>query len=302
MAFTVRDFHDLVEILENEPAWRAEIRRLVLTDDILTLPQAVRDLTASVREMSDLQRQHEARFERVETDIVDIKTDVSQLKTSVGKLETGVGKLETSVGKLETGVGKLETGVGKLETSVGKLETGVGKLETSVGKLETGVGKLETGVGKLDSRMDTLETKVGKLDTNVAKLNGRDLERQLRERPFVYLSRFALRLKVVGDAELAVLLEAAVERGLLTEEEAEDAKLLDAVARGRRRGDGEPIYLVVEASVVIDQHDLARAVRRAAIVEKASGVPTLAVVAGERILDDVRQAVERSGTGWVTLS
>ena len=246
MAFTVRDFHDLVEILENEPAWRAEIRRLVLTDDILTLPQAVRDLTASVREMSDLQRQHEARFERVETDIVDIKTDVSQLKTSVGKLETGVGKL--------------------------------------------------------DSRMDTLETKVGKLDTNVAKLNGRDLERQLRERPFVYLSRFALRLKVVGDAELAVLLEAAVERGLLTEEEAEDAKLLDAVARGRRRGDGEPIYLVVEASVVIDQHDLARAVRRAAIVEKASGVPTLAVVAGERILDDVRQAVERSGTGWVTLS
>jgi len=281
MAFTVRDFHDLVEILENEPAWRAEIRRLVLTDDILTLPQAVRDLTASVREMSDLQRQHEARFERVETDIVDIKTDVSQLKTSVGKLETGVGKLETSVGKLETGVGKLETGVGKLET---------------------GVGKLETGVGKLDSRMDTLETKVGKLDTNVAKLNGRDLERQLRERPFVYLSRFALRLKVVGDAELAVLLEAAVERGLLTEEEAEDAKLLDAVARGRRRGDGEPIYLVVEASVVIDQHDLARAVRRAAIVEKASGVPTLAVVAGERILDDVRQAVERSGTGWVTLS
>jgi len=274
MAFTVRDFHDLVEILENEPAWRAEIRRLVLTDDILTLPQAVRDLTASVREMSDLQRQHEARFERVETDIVDIKTDVSQLKTSVGKLETGVGKLETGVGKLETGVGKLETGV----------------------------GKLETGVGKLDSRMDTLETKVGKLDTNVAKLNGRDLERQLRERPFVYLSRFALRLKVVGDAELAVLLEAAVERGLLTEEEAEDAKLLDAVARGRRRGDEEPIYLVVEASVVIDQHDLARAVRRAAIVEKASGVPTLAVVAGERILDDVRQAVERSGTGWVTLS
>jgi len=253
MAFTVRDFHDLVEILENEPAWRAEVRRLVLTDDILTLPQAVRDLTASVREMSDLQRRHEARFERVETDIVDIKTDVSQLKTSVGKLGS---------------------------------------------RMET----LDTSVGKLGSRMDTLEIKVGKLDTNVAKLNDRDLERQLRERPFVYLSRFALRLKVVGDAELAVLLESAVERGVLTEEEAEDAKLLDAAARGRRRDDGEPIYLVVEASVVIDQHDLARVVRRAAIVEKASGVPTLAVVAGERILDDVRQAAEESGAGWVTLS
>ena len=77
MAFTVRDFHDLVEILENDPVWRADIRRLVLTDDILTLPQAMRDLAASVRELSDLQRQHEARFSRVETDIVDIKKDVS---------------------------------------------------------------------------------------------------------------------------------------------------------------------------------------------------------------------------------
>ena len=281
MAFTVRDFHDLVEILENEPAWRAEVRRLVLTDDILTLPQAVRDLTASVREMSDLQRRHEARFERVETDIVDIKTDVSQLKTSVGKIETSVDMLETGVGKLGSRMDTLETGVGKLDS-----------------RMDT----LETGVGKLGSRMDTLEIKVGKLDINVAKLNGRDLERQLRERPFVYLGRFALRLKVVGDAELAVLLESAVERGVLTEEEAEDAKLLDAVARGRRRDDGEPIYLVVEASVVIDQHDLARAVRRAAIVEKASGVPALAVVAGERILDDVRQTAERGGACWVALS
>jgi predicted nuclease with TOPRIM domain len=281
MAFTVNDFHDLVEILEKEPAWRAEVRRLVLTDDILGLPQAVRDLTASVQELSELQRHNEARFGRVEADISDVKTDVSQLKTSVGKLETNVGKLETNVGKLETNVGKLETNVGKLETNVGKLDTRMGKLETTVGKLETRTGRVET---------------------NVAKLNGRDLERLLRERPFVYLSRFALRLKAIGDAELAVLLEDAVERELLTEEEAEDAKLLDAVARGRRRTDAVPIYLAIEVSIVIDQHDLERSVRRAAIVEKASGVPTMPVVAGESILDDVRQTAKQYNAGWVILA
>ena len=126
-----------------------------------------------------------------------------------------------------------------------------------------------------------------------------NLGRIVRERPFVYLGHFALRLKGVSDAELALLLEDAVDRGLLAEEEAEDAKLLDAVARGRRRTDAVPIYLAVKVSVVVDQHDLERAVRRAAIVEKASGVPTMPVVAGESILDN---AAKRSNAGWVVLA
>lgn len=32
MAFTVEDFHDLVQLLEDRQDWRTEIRRLVLTD------------------------------------------------------------------------------------------------------------------------------------------------------------------------------------------------------------------------------------------------------------------------------
>lgn len=128
------------------------------------------------------------------------------------------------------------------------------------------------------------------------------LERIVRERPFVYLGHFARRLKRVLDAEFALLLEDAVDCGLLAEEEAEDARRLDAVARGLRRTDASPLYLAVEVSSVVDQHDLERAIRRAAIVEKASGVPTLPVVAGENVLDTVRQAAEHSGAGWVILS
>ena len=128
------------------------------------------------------------------------------------------------------------------------------------------------------------------------------LERIVRERPFVYLGHFALRLKRVSDAELALLLEDAVDCGLLAEEEAEDVRQLDAVACGLRRTDASPLYLAVEVSSVVDQHDLERAIRRAAIVEKASGVPTLPIVAGESILDNVRQIAKRSNAGCVILA
>jgi hypothetical protein len=41
MSFTVADFHDLVRLVEERPEWRAELRRLVLTEDLLALPDQV---------------------------------------------------------------------------------------------------------------------------------------------------------------------------------------------------------------------------------------------------------------------
>ena len=48
MAFTVQEFRDLIQILEQHPEWRAELRRLVLTEELLTLPQIVRQLVDGV--------------------------------------------------------------------------------------------------------------------------------------------------------------------------------------------------------------------------------------------------------------
>jgi len=41
MAFTIEDFRDLVRILEQKPEWRAELRRLLLTEELLALPERV---------------------------------------------------------------------------------------------------------------------------------------------------------------------------------------------------------------------------------------------------------------------
>jgi hypothetical protein len=49
MPFTVEEFHDLVRLLEERPEWRAELRRLVLTDELLTLPELVRELGEAQR-------------------------------------------------------------------------------------------------------------------------------------------------------------------------------------------------------------------------------------------------------------
>jgi hypothetical protein len=46
MSFTVNEFRDLINILEQQSSWRADLRRWVLTEELLAFPQVVQDLGA----------------------------------------------------------------------------------------------------------------------------------------------------------------------------------------------------------------------------------------------------------------
>ena len=296
MAFTVRDFHDLIELLEKEPAWRADIRRLVLSEEILSLPQVMWDLAQNVEKLSG---SVDARFNQVDTKIQDLSESVD---ARFNQVDTKIQDLSESV---DVRFNQVDTKIQDLSESVdvrfNQVDERFNQVDKRFNQVDERFNQVDERFSQVDARFNRVDRDIHALKTDVGDLKGSNLESNVRERPFVYLGRFALRLKAVSDAELAILLEDAVERDLITEEEAEDAKRLDAVARGRRRGAATPLYLAVEVSSVVDQHDLARAVRRAVIVEKASGIPTQPIVVGKQVLDDVRQAAEDSRAGWVTL-
>ena len=56
MSFTITDLDDLKQLLRGHPEWRAELRELILTDELVALPRAFAEARAS----------DEARFERIE--------------------------------------------------------------------------------------------------------------------------------------------------------------------------------------------------------------------------------------------
>lgn len=98
MPFTVQDFRDLVQLLEERPEWRAEMRRLVLSDEYLALPEQLAELR---REVAELRRDFERRFNRVEVRLDQLTSDVGQLKSDVGRLTDHVGQLTDHVGELK---------------------------------------------------------------------------------------------------------------------------------------------------------------------------------------------------------
>ncbi len=86
MPFTVEEFRDLVRILEERPEWRAELRRLVLTDELLALPELVRELV-------EAQRRTEERVTHLEDRIAALVEAQLRTEQRVTHLEDRVAAL-----------------------------------------------------------------------------------------------------------------------------------------------------------------------------------------------------------------
>ncbi len=79
MAFTIQEFHDLIQLLEHHPAWRAELRRWVLSEELLALPQ-------TMHELAEAQRYTEERIGQLTVRMDELTQRVDQLAVRMEQL------------------------------------------------------------------------------------------------------------------------------------------------------------------------------------------------------------------------
>ena len=117
------------EIRENSEV-RDEVRRLILTEEMLTMPARLDQISRDVAALTETAKQHGERMDQLAeiqvqqaamlarmderldqqgADIEILKTDVAVLKTDVAVLKTDVAVLKTDVAVLKTDVGVLKT-------------------------------------------------------------------------------------------------------------------------------------------------------------------------------------------------
>ncbi|CAF0704374.1 conserved hypothetical protein [Candidatus Methylacidithermus pantelleriae] len=167
-----------------------------------------------------------------------------------------------------------------------------------MGELAEAQRRIEEQLADLVEAHRQLERRVGTLEDRVGSLLGSDLERRYRERAYSFFQRILKRISVMDPGELQDVLGDAVAAGRITEEEAGDVLNADVIAQGRR--DGESTYLVVEVSREVENYDVERAVRRAGLLHRATGVSVLAVVAGEEIKGEADAQARAQGV-WRVL-
>src|SRR5215468_5478923 len=94
MSFTVDDFHDLIRLVESRPEWRTELRRLVLIDELLTVP----DQLAALRARSEEQFQALAEAQqRTDLQLTTLTERVTALAVAQERMDSQLTALTERV-------------------------------------------------------------------------------------------------------------------------------------------------------------------------------------------------------------
>jgi hypothetical protein len=289
MSFTVDDFHDLIRLVETRPEWRAELRRLVLTNELLTVP----DQLAALRARSEEQFQALAEAQQ-RTDL-----QLATLTERVTALTVAQERTDSQLTALTERVTALAAAQERMDNHLTALTEQVTALTERVTTLTAAQERMDRQLATLTEQVAALTRVVHTLTVDVGTLKGKSLEADYRSRGHAYLSRVIRRPHVLTADELMTIIEDARDRGMLSDIEAQDLYETDLVVRGRRLEDGTEVYLVVEVSWGVGPHDVERALQRARMLSHI-GLATIPVVAGEHILPETHERARQSQVWQVT--
>ena len=251
MPFELRDFQDLVRLLRDHPEWREELRALLLTQELLTLPTLMRDLTATVARLAERVDQLAVRQDQLTERMDQLTARVEQLTERMDQLTARMDQLTERMDQLTARVDQLTERMEQLTATVARLAEGQQRLEVQMGEVR-----------------------------------GWTLEQRYRTHAPAYFGRFLQQVQAVNLGRLADAL-----RERLEEREMAEVLLSDLILTGRLHtpARSSAIWVVLEVSTVVDREDVERAQRRAMLLRQAR-YPAVAVAAGTEATASARRA------------
>ena len=303
MAFTVDEFHDLVRLLDQHPDWRREMQRLMLSDEVLRLPERVTALTAAqervdarldaltdaVQELVAAQARTEERMTELAAAHGRLEERMTELAAAHGRLEERMTELAAAHGRLEERMTDLVARQDQLEERVSELAAAQAVTQQRLNELTEVVRHLVETVERLVVRQDQLAADQRVTNNRLSRLDGLYLEQSFQQKGPARLGQQGLkRARVLTSHEWVSMLDDDERAGQLTADEVQELLRVDAVAEARDAVG--PVWLAVEVSATVDVHDVERAVRRAQLLANLH-VRTRAVVAGYRLTDGARRAI-----------
>lgn len=100
--YVVKNFYDLMRALIENPTWLEIMRNLILTEELLRLPQKVseilKELEAFRKDFETFKKEEftplKQKVDRIEQDVETLKQDVATLKRDVAYLKVELGKVK----------------------------------------------------------------------------------------------------------------------------------------------------------------------------------------------------------------
>ena len=294
---------ELLHILDDHPEVLAELRRKLLTDDLLALPESARAIRETQREMQETQRRIADLLNQTAERLDALEARQTQYDASLTRIEASQERMEARQDQSDARLARMETKQDRMEATQAEMLQWQAKADTRFDHIESQQAEMLQWQAKADTRFDRIEGRLG-------NLTGKDLEREAINK-FARIAHFefgvvktqmihvtALHSYTIPDrlAEpYRARIDAAESNGLITYAEEVELGEADFVARGYSRRDMTPVWFVAEISGTIAFDDIRRAHERADILSRALTETVIPVVYGIRVSDRLRVVAETRG-------
>ncbi len=276
----INTFGDILAAMERDPELCAEMRRHILGEEILRLPETVANLAQTVREILDVVRGISERQDRVEGQL-------GRMEERQDRVEGQLGRMEERQDRMEQDITDLKAGQSRMEQDITDLKAGQSRMEQDITDLKAGQSRMQ---GQLNNLMGT------DYERKVARRLRRTAERRLNLRA----AEVIYAVVAPDNNTIPDLLSEALDAGRIDNDQIDEVERADLIISGRNQAGGTT-YAVVEASITIDRRDIDRAAVRATLLERASDATALAVVVGTDISDADRSHAGDNGVAVIVM-
>jgi len=133
MALSTNDLGKLIELLREHPHWKEQLRAVLLSEELLRLPEAVRELVEVNRKMQE-------RLSGVEERVARLEAAVERLAEAQRRSDERLTSLEAALERLAEAQRRTEQRVEELAEAQRKTDLQIAALAKQVGSLANIVG------------------------------------------------------------------------------------------------------------------------------------------------------------------
>ncbi len=261
-----------LERLDTSPKFRDEVRRRVLSAELIAMPENLAETSAQLAKLS---KEFSAFAGEQRTINTELRTNVAELKEGQAELRADVNELKEGQAELRADVNELKEGQAELRADVNELKEGQAEIKNTLKRIETDVGELKGNAAYWValSRYDEI---LEDLNLECVRLLGReDLTGMVRG--------FGANKFESGDRHSFYRADLVMEA---TEVQDPDTTR----------------YVAVEASYTGDHRDTGRAIRNAEMLKQCTGHEASAVVASVRNDRDIQPVIDAGTVIWFRLN
>ncbi len=139
---TVNDIADIVRIIREQPEWADTIRSVLLSRELLELPQRFAEYAEATNR----------RLERLETILADFMESTDR---RLEALETGQTALQEGQAKLEAGQAKLEAGQAEMRADIAEIKDDIVEIRTDISAIREDLRPIKGTHARSGAERDT---------------------------------------------------------------------------------------------------------------------------------------------------